>query len=136
MNRVRRSTFVAALFAGLFMLPSGAVLAAGLSPIKVGSAFGQPFVAEIEVTGLQPDDLLTAQTRLASPDEYTVAKLAYQPIVRQIRIALDQTGPGKAMLRLTSTAPIAEPAINLLVEFSWRGGRILQKYPVLLDPPK
>jgi pilus assembly protein FimV len=47
-----------------------------------------------------------------------------------------QTGASKATLKLTSAAPITEPAINLMLEFSWRGGRILQKYPVLLDPPK
>ena len=112
------------------------VHAAGLAPIQVKSAFGQPFAADVEVTGLQPDDLLTAQARLANAEEYADAKLPFLPIVRQIRIAMEQTSNGKTMLKLSSNAPITEPAINLLVEFSWRGGRVLQKYPVLLDPPK
>jgi len=47
-----------------------------------------------------------------------------------------ETVGSKTILKLSSNAPIAEPAINLLVEFSWRGGRVVQKYSILLDPPK
>ena len=119
-----------------FVLITAAASAAGLAAIKVNSAFGQPFDAEIDITGINADDLLTAQARMARPEEYEATKLTYIPIVRNIRVTLEQTGENKAVLKLASTTPITEPAINLLVEFSWRGGRIMQKYPVLLDPPK
>lgn len=118
--------------AALLALPGHA---AGLGGIVIKSALGQPFSAEVEVTGLQPDDLLTAQTRLGGPDDYQAARLAFIPVVRQIRVAMETVG-SKTVLKLSSNAPITEPAINLLVEFSWRGGRVVQKYSILLDPPK
>ncbi len=54
----------------------------------------------------------------------------------QIRVTIVPKGNVKATLKLASSAPVTEPALNLLVEFSWRGNRILQKYAVLLDPPR
>ncbi|MBL8523519.1 MAG: hypothetical protein JNN20_07520 [Betaproteobacteria bacterium] len=138
MNRINRLSqklwlvtlaFSAALFAQ-------ASFAAGLGPINVKSALGQPLNAEVEVIGLQGDDLLTAQTRLGNSEDYELAKLAYSPVVRQVKVALDQRTGGKTFLQLSSVGPITEPAINLLVEFNWRGGRLVQKYPILLDPPK
>lgn len=112
--------------------------AAGLAPIKVHSALGQPFSAEIEITGLPTDDFEfeLAKGSLASAEAYQDAKLAFPPLLRQMRITTEKRADGKPILRLVSNAPINEPAINLLIEFNWRSGRLLQKFSVLLDPPK
>lgn len=112
--------------------------AAGLSGIKVNSALGQPFSAEIEITGLPTEDFEfeLANGRLASPEDYQNAKLAYPPLLRQLRISTERRADGKPILKVVSHAPINEPALNLLVEFNWRSGRLLQKYSILLDPPK
>ena len=112
--------------------------AAGLSAIKVNSALGQPFSAEIEITGLPAEDFEfeLAKGSLASPEAYQDAKLVYPPFLGQLRISTERGAGGKPILKLVSSAPINEPALNLLVEFNWRGGRLLQKYSILLDPPK
>lgn len=110
--------------------------AAGLGPIKLQSTLGQSFAAEVEVLGLQADDLLTAQARMATPEEFQNAKLPYTAVAGQIRVTIVPKGADKATLKLSSNGPVTEPALNLLVEFSWRGNRILQKYAVLLDPPR
>lgn len=110
--------------------------AATLGPIQVKSALGQAFEAEIEVKGLLKDDILTAQARMANADEYKAAKSEYVTLVRQIRVTIEPRSDKRTFLVLRSNAPASEPAINLLVEFSWRGGRIVQTYPILLDPPK
>ena len=136
MRKMIKTRLLFSLTAIVFAIVTAAAHAAGLAAIKVNSAFSQPFDAQIDITGITADDLLTAQARMARPEEYEATKLAYIPIVRNIRVTLEQTGENKAVLKLASTTPITEPAINLLVEFSWRGGRIMQKYPVLLDPPK
>ncbi len=125
-----------AVMVSLLGLWSLGAQAAGLGPIKLQSTLGQAFAAELDVTGLQPDDLLTAQARMASPDEFKNANLPYAAVVSRIRVAIVPKGADKATLTLTSNAPVTEPALNLLVEFSWRGNRILQKYAVLLDPPR
>ncbi len=112
--------------------------AAGLAAIKVNSALGQPFSAEIEITGLPTDDFEfeLAKGTLASAEAYQDAKLAFPPLLRQMRITTEKRADGKPILRIVSSAPINEPAINLLLEFNWRSGRLLQKFSVLLDPPK
>ena len=112
--------------------------AAGLSPIKVTSALGQPFAAEIDIIGLPTDDFEfeLAKGAIGGPEAYEEAKLVYPTLVRQMRISTARRADGKPVLRVVSSAPINEPAINLLVEFNWRGGRLMQKYSILLDPPK
>jgi pilus assembly protein FimV len=112
--------------------------AAGLGGIKVSSALGQPFAAEIEITGLPQEDFEfeLAKGNLASVEAYEDAKLAFPPLLRQMRVTTEKRADGKPILRIVSNAPINEPALNLLIEFNWRGGRLLQKFSILLDPPK
>lgn len=113
-----------------------AAYAAGLGGLSVQSALGQPLAAEIEVIAMQPDEFARVLARIASPEDYEAAKLAYTPLLRQLRVTPERRKDGKAILKITSAAPINEPTLDLLVDFNWRGGRLLQKYSVLLDPPK
>ena len=110
--------------------------AAGLGALTVQSALGQPLAVEIEVTSLQADEFARVVARIAIPEDYEAARLTYTPLLRQLRITPELQKNGRAVLRITSVAPINEPSLDLLVEFNWRGGRLLQKYSVLLDPPK
>ena len=110
--------------------------AVGLGGIKVHSGLGQPLLAEVEVTSLEADEFARVVARVASVEDYQVAKLAYAPLLRQLRITSERRKDGKTILTITSHAPVNEPTLDLLVEFNWRGGRLLQKYSVLLDPPK
>ena len=127
--------FVAVI--GWLML-AGSVQAAGLSAIKVKSGLGQPFLAEVDIIGLPEEDFEfeLAKGSLASPEKYQEAKLVYPGFLRQLRITTEKHSDGKPFLKIASNAPINEPALNLLIEFNWRGGRIMQKYSILLDPPK
>jgi len=138
MKYASKTVFLNAIAAVGCIALSAAAAAAGLAPIKVNSALGQPFSAEIEITGLPEEEFEfeLAKGRVASPDAYQDAKLVYPPFVRQLRISTERRADGKPILRVVSSAPINEPALNLLVEFNWRGGRLQQKYSVLLDPPK
>jgi pilus assembly protein FimV len=99
---------------------------------------GQPFSAEIEITGLPADEFEfeLAKGRLASPEAYEDARLPFPPLLRQLRISTERRADGKPVLNVVSAVPINEPALTLLVEFNWRSGRLLQKYSILLDPPK
>ncbi|MEP7157035.1 MAG: hypothetical protein ABI905_14750 [Betaproteobacteria bacterium] len=112
--------------------------AAGLSGIKVSSVLGQPFAAEIDIIGLPNEEFEfeLAKGSLASPEQYQSAKLVYPTFLRQLRITTERRSDGRPYLKIASSAPINEPALNLLVEFNWRGGRLMQKYSILLDPPK
>ena len=110
--------------------------AAGLGALTTQSALGQPLLAEIEVIGMQPDEFARVVARIAGPEQYQADTLAYQPLLRQLRVAAERRKDGKAILKITSVAPINEPTLELLVDFNWRGGSLMQKYSLLLDPPK
>jgi pilus assembly protein FimV len=123
----------------LALVTAPAACAAGLGPLKVTSVLGQPFAAEAELQGLSDDDMLTAQSRIASREEYERAGLPAGALAYQLRASIDDQGKGgkgKRLVRIASSAPINEPAFTVMVEFTWRGGRIVQRFPVLLDPPR
>jgi pilus assembly protein FimV len=135
MSHAARKSFIsvfAAVLLGAFGLTSQA---AGLAGITVQSALGQPLAAEIQVVALQPEDFDLMQARIAGPEAYKAAKLAYVPVIRQLRLAAERRGEG-AVWKLTSVGPINEPSLYVLVEFTWPGGRLLQRYSILLDPQK
>ena len=138
MNHLVKDIFYHAIATLCFLAVPMTAGAAGLAGIKVNSALGQPFSAEIEIIGLPTDEFEfeLAKGRLASPEAYQDAKLVYPPFMRQMRISTERRADGKPVLRIVSSAPINEPALNILVEFNWRAGRLQQKYSVLLDPPK
>lgn len=128
-----RRAVLSPLFAAACLAPFCAA-AAGLGAITVTSSLGQPLAAEIEVVALGPKEFPDIQAKIAGPDEYRAAKVNYVSVLRQVRIAPVKRADGRAVLVMTSVAPINEPSIEALVEFTWPGGRLLQKYPILLDP--
>jgi pilus assembly protein FimV len=137
MNRPPRTKLVAAL--GGVLLATSAFMAdvtnaAGLGRLTVNSALGQPLSAEVELTSLQPGEFENLVARVASPEAYTDAKIEYSPLLRQLRFSPEKRSDGKPVLRITSTAPINEPFLDVLVEMNWPSGRLLREYPILLDP--
>ena len=130
-----RSMFLFMAMAVVAVAPLAA-RAAGLGPITVTSALGQPLAAEIEVVALGPKEFPEIQARIASVDDYRRANVNYVPVLRQVRLSPEKRSDGRAVFVMTSVAPINEPSIEALVEFTWPGGRLLQKYPILLDPAR
>jgi pilus assembly protein FimV len=135
MNRPPKTKLVAALGGALLALSAMSAGAAGLGKLSVNSALGQPLSAEIELVSLQPGEFESIAARIASPESYTDAKIEYSPLLRQLRFAVERRADGKPVLRITSSAPINEPFLDVLVEMSWPAGRLMREYPILLDPP-
>ncbi len=136
MNDPAKKRLIRSMAIGCCAWLSIAVHAVGLGPIKVESGLGQSLSAEVEVTAMEAGEFARVLARIADPDEYAAAKLPYAPLLRQLRITAERRKDGKSILKITSLAPINEPTLDLLVDFNWRGGRLLQKYSILLDPPK
>jgi pilus assembly protein FimV len=113
--------------------PAGA---AGLGRLTVLSPLGQPLQAEIEIVSLAPgeEDGLTA--RLASPDAFAKAGIDLSPSLLGLRISIDRRGGRQPVLRLTTTQPVSEPFLDMLIELQWSTGRLVREYTFLLDPPE
>src|SRR6185503_15043871 len=99
------------------------------------SALGQPLRAEIDIVSVQPgeDDGLVA--RLGSQQAFAQAGIELNPALLGIRFAIERRD-GHPLLRLTSTQPMNEPFLDMLIELQWNAGRLVREYTFLLDPPE
>ncbi|MBU6271124.1 MAG: pilus assembly protein FimV, partial [Betaproteobacteria bacterium] len=124
-----------AIAASLLSL-AGTAWSAGLGRLTVQSALGQPLAAEVEITALSREESATLNARLASPEAFKLAGLEYNPALASLRFAIDRRPDGRAVIRVSSTQPVNEPFIDMLVELTWASGRFVREYTFLLDPPE
>ena len=109
--------------------------AAGLGRLNVLSQLGQPFSAEIDLVNVSKEELATLKASLASPAAYQSANLTFDPALNALRLSVERRSNGASYIKLTSFRAVAEPFLDLLIEFSWAGGKIVREYSALLDPP-
>ncbi|MCX7898030.1 MAG: hypothetical protein N2441_09175 [Rhodocyclaceae bacterium] len=110
-------------------------LAAGLGRLTARSALGEHLDAEVAIHA-SPEELPSLVARLAGPETFKNAGIDYAPVLGALRLALDRSRPDKPLVRITSTEPIHEPFLQLLIELEWSGGRVVREYTFLLDPPE
>ncbi len=109
--------------------------AAGLGKLTVLSSLGQPLKAEIELTSVAKDEIGSLVPRLASADAFRQANIDLSPVLFSLRFAVDQRN-GNPVVRVTSTQPINEPFVDMLLELGGGKGKLVREYTFLLDPPE
>lgn len=124
-----------ALAVALLLLAPWMAHAAGLGRLTVQSSLGQPLVAEIDLVAVRGDEASTLAVRLASPDAYQQANLQYNAGVTGLKLSIERRPNGQSFIKVTGSRPMNEPFVDLLIELSWSGGRIVREYTALLDPP-
>jgi pilus assembly protein FimV len=112
---------------------SSAAHAAGLGKLTVLSALGQPLRAEIELTAVSSDEASGLAAKLASPEAFRTANIEFNPALLSLRFAVEQRN-GRQFIRVTSTQPLNEPFVDMLLELTWNNGRLVREYTFLLDP--
>jgi pilus assembly protein FimV len=112
---------------------TSAAHAAGLGKLTVLSALGQPLRAEIELTAVSGDEASGLAAKLASPEAFKAANIDFNPALLALRFNVEQRG-GRQFIRVTSTQPLNEPFVDMLLELSWNNGRLVREYTFLLDP--
>jgi len=131
---VRTFTLGKALAVVLLLAPLFAH-AAGLGRLSVQSSLGQPLSAEIDLVAIRGDEASTLVARLASPDDYQRANLQYNAGMTGLKLSIEKRSNGQSYIKVTGSRPVNEPFVDLLIELSWSGGKLLREYTVLLDPP-
>jgi pilus assembly protein FimV len=124
-------------------LVAGAVLmalpmwthAAGLGKLVVTSALGQPLAAEIDLIAADKAELSSISASLANAQAFQDAKIDYAPALSTLRFQVETKPDGKAVLKVTSSKPVNDPFLDMLVELNWASGRMVREYTLLLDPP-
>jgi len=122
------------LAAGLIAVPLMAD-AAGLGKLSVTSALGQPLVAEIELFAADKAELDSLSASLASNQAFRDARVEFAPVLSSLRFTIEKKPNGKAVLKVSSSRPVNDPFIDMLVELNWGSGRLVREYTMLLDPP-
>lgn len=130
MNRTFKWSMLAALALG-----SAQAAALELGQVRVKSALGQPLLAEIPLTVANAADLRDLRAQLASAEDFAHAGIAGGRPGIALQFSIVDTGAGK-LIRITSSDPVNDPYLDLLVEVDSAAGKSLREYPILLDPPE
>ena len=131
LNRISTQLAASAL---LLMLPLSAY-SAGLGRLTVNSALGQPLSAEIELLAVDKAELDSLNASLASGQAFKDAQIEYTPALSTLQFKVDKKADGRPVLKVTSTRPVNDPFLDMLIELNWASGRLVREYTVLLDPP-
>lgn len=117
-------------------LSSNAALALGLGDIRVLSRPGQPLLAEIPVVSADPGELEAAQVALASPATFARVGLERPSgLISTLQFGFASDAQGRAVIRVTSPAPVDVPVVSFLIEVDWGRGRLVREYSALVDRP-
>lgn len=135
---VKRRTLSAciAAFSGVVLGSfSSLALSLGLGELDSTSYLGQPLKAKIELVSLEGDiDLNSLIVRQVTAEE--AQKMGVETFYAPYRIDfIVDTSSGAPRILVTSSEPIHEPYLNLMVELRWPKGVVYRDYPLLLDPP-
>ena len=106
---------------------AGVVDAAGLGRLNVLSQLGQPFSAEIDLVNVTREELATLKANLASPSAYQAANLSFNPSLNAMRLSIERRPGGQPFIKASSFRPVAEPFLDLLIELTWQGGKVVRE---------
>lgn len=124
-----RLSVVAALVAACIGTEAHAL---GFGRMKVQSALGQPLRAEVELIEAQSGNL---RAGMAAPAVYAQKGLEYGQTVKGIRASVRKMPNGRAVLVLSSDAPINDPFVDVVLQASDGSGSVTRDFSLLLDPP-
>ena len=127
MNRSLKLSILLALALG-----SSQAAAVELGQAHVKSALGQPLLVEIPVTQASPAELQSLSAQLASNDAFAKAGGERPTIPLEFSVA---DVNGHKVIRITSSASVDDPYLDLLVQVSSSAGSSVREFAILLDPP-
>ncbi|MCL1887011.1 MAG: hypothetical protein FWG01_03640 [Betaproteobacteria bacterium] len=107
--------------------------AASLGQLTVLSSLGQPLHAEIELLSVSPDEAPLLTVSLAPREAYQKSDIDYTPFLQSLNISIEKRG-SHTFARITSSQPVNEPYIGILLELSTGQERKGREYVIVLDP--
>ena len=116
------------------LMLSATASAVGLGGINVSSALGQTLKADIQLSDISKSENDSLSVRLASPDAYKDSGLEY-PYGSKFKFEIQTRADGQPYINVSSSQPVNDPFVSLLVELTWSAGKLTREYTFLLDPP-
>ena len=109
--------------------------ALALGRVSVQSQLGQPLRAEIDVPSITDEEAASLQVQVAPEDAFRAATMQYSPVLNTVQFRLERRSNGRTVIHLSSEQPVLEPFLDLVVQTTWNGGRLVRGYTMLFDPP-
>ncbi len=119
----------------LCLLAATKAYSLGLGEMQVTSVINEPLAATIPVLnadGVQRSELIVA---LGSNADYEATGVSWDFTHSELQFDVATAANGELVVNVTSSRPIREPYLNMLVQARWPAGRLLMEYTVLLDFP-
>jgi len=132
--KTKKPMNVAFLIAAASLTFSSSAWSLGLGDATVESFLNQPLQVKIDLLSRESDDLTAVTARLASASDYEMIGASLESISVPIKFAVEDID-GDAYILATSSLPVGEPVLRLIIEVNWSSGRLLREYTVFLDPP-
>ena len=130
MNRSLKLSMMVALALG-----SSQLLAVDFGQVQVKSALGQPLLAEIPLHPASPAELKSLTVKLASSEQFARAGIVGGRTSIPLHFSIANTSSKHPVIRITSSVPVDDPYLDLLIEVNGKAGPSVREYAILLDPP-
>ena len=134
MHRWKLSALAAAALASASFYATDAS-ALALGRLTVQSALGEPLRAEIDLPEITPAEADSLRAVAALPQAYRAQGLEPSPAISDLQVQLQRRPDGRMVLRLTTSRPVNDPFVDLVLDTSWNAGQLVRSYTLLLDPP-
>ena len=130
MNRSLKLSMMVALALGTTQ-----VCAMELGQVQVKSALGQPLLAEIPLNPANQAEMNNLSVRLASSEDFARAGIVGGRTSIPLHFSVFKTPAGRSVIRITSSVPVEDPYLDLLIEVNGGAGKSVREFAILLDPP-
>ncbi|MGE8320968.1 MAG: FimV/HubP family polar landmark protein [Comamonas sp.] len=134
MHRWKLTALAAATTAalGLYSLEASALT---LGKITVKSALGEPLRAEIDVLDISPGEADSLQVKPAAANVFRAQGMEHTSTASSVQMRLQRRANGAAAIVLSTSQPVNEPFVDLVIDANWSAGQVVRSYTMLLDPP-
>jgi pilus assembly protein FimV len=103
-----------------------------LGDLTVQSTLGAPLRAEIRVLDIGAEEAATLRAVVATPATFLAAGADYNPSLSAVSISVASRQNGAHVLLLSSTRPMHEEFVDLIIEATASSGRVLRDYTLHL----
>ena len=134
LRRWRLTALAAATAAALGLCPAEAS-ALALGKITVQSALGEPLRAEIDLPELSPAEAGSLQVRPAAASVFSAQGVEHTSTAASVQMRLQRRADGTAAIVLSTSQPVNDAFVDLVIDARWNAGQLVRSYTMLLDPP-
>jgi pilus assembly protein FimV len=119
-----------------FVLAPLAATAQSLGRLALLSRLGEPLDAEIEITAVPPEARESLSAQIVPIGVFERFGVTPSPPLEVVRASVDRASDGRPVVRLRTTVPVDRPAVNMIIELAWNGGKMVRQYAFNVDPPE